>query len=152
MHHHYMAKAENLKSWIYVIIQFTCLGIIAVTGPIVANGIALAFEVVGILLGLWAIYVMKIGNLHITPAVGKNAKLTASGPYKLIRHPMYTGLLLVSLGMVFSHMTTFRLIVWLILLANLLLKLHFEEGLLLQKMNGYKKYRKTSFRLVPYIY
>ena len=48
--------------------------------------------------------------------------------------------------------TPLRWALWLILLADLLIKLHYEERLLVQHFRGYRDYMAVSKRLVPYVY
>lgn len=141
-----------IKSWAFVIIQFTCLGLIAGTGSIIANGVWAIIELLGVLLGIWSVFAMKPDNLHITPDVSNNTQLRTHGPYSIIRHPMYASLILVSGILVLNYTTTFRLITLSVLVINLILKLNYEENLLLKKVKGYKQYMKKTYRFVPYIY
>jgi protein-S-isoprenylcysteine O-methyltransferase Ste14 len=106
----------------------------------------------GIALGAWAVLVQGIGNFNITPDPVRGARLVTSGPYSLIRHPMYTGLLLVTLPLLINAFTLPRLLLWLVLLADLLLKLNYEEGLLAAALPGYAEYQKQSYRILPFIY
>ena len=41
---------------------------------------------------------------------------------------------------------------WLVLLADLLLKLNYEEGLLAVRLTGYREYQRQSYRLIPFVY
>lgn len=135
-----------------MILQFGCLALVAITGPLLASDRFLFVELVGIALGFWAVYSMRLDNLHITPEVGHNAKLVTNGPYAVIRHPMYAAILLVSLSLVITYFTLFRFIVLLILTIDLVSKLNYEEGLLSKKLNEYKKYKQKTYRLIPFIY
>jgi len=87
---------EKRKAYIFVFLQFLFIGIILVTGKIIAkNKICFFIELFGILIGCWAIISLKIGNFNATPTIKKNAHLVKHGPYKLLRHPMYLAVLLV---------------------------------------------------------
>jgi protein-S-isoprenylcysteine O-methyltransferase Ste14 len=148
-----MQNTRLLKSISFVVIQFLCLGLIAITGPLIPDNTALlVIELLGIGLGIWAILTMRIGNFNITPDPLSWSKLVKSGPYRLIRHPMYLALLLTTLPLVINHFTPFRFITWMILLVDLLLKLHFEENLLVNKLAGYEQYADRSYRLIPFVY
>lgn len=148
-----MQPSNTAKSLIFVIIQFVCLGLIGLTGPIFpANPVLLVLELLGIGLGIWAILVMRIGNFNITPDPLKHSQLVTSGPYSLIRHPMYLAVLLTTLPLIIYSFDPFRLAVWLVLLIDLLLKLNYEESLLAVKLVGYDRYKERSYRLFPYIY
>ena len=148
-----MLNTRFLKSISFVVIQFLCLGLIAITGPLFPDNTALlVIELMGIGLGIWAVLAMRIGNFNITPDPLNWSKLVKSGPYRLIRHPMYLALLLTTLPLVINHFTPMRFIIWMILLVDLLLKLHFEENLLVNKLAGYEQYTDRSYRLIPFVY
>jgi len=65
---------------------------------------------------------------------------------------MYTGLLLAALALVLAASSPLRIVIWLVLLADLVLKLHYEEGLLAAKFPQYAEYQKRTKKLVPFIY
>jgi protein-S-isoprenylcysteine O-methyltransferase Ste14 len=146
-------KRSNLLSITFVFVQFLCLGIFAITGPVIpSNAILFLGEGLGIALGLWAIWTMRLGNFNITPDVKRGARLILNGPYRYIRHPMYTGLLLVTLTLLVNSFTPWRLVVWLVLLVDLMLKLNYEENLLRQEQDGYVPYMEQSKRLIPFLF
>jgi protein-S-isoprenylcysteine O-methyltransferase Ste14 len=136
-----------------VLVQFGSLGLIALTGPLLpANGWLLALEFAGLLLGVWAVLAMGLGNLNILPDVMRHSRLVTDGPYALIRHPMYTALLLVTLPLVINSFSAFRLVLWLLLLGDLMFKLNYEEGLLKNAHPDYSIYAEESYRLIPFVY
>ena len=148
-----MSSINRILPYVFVLVQFLCLGLIAITGPLIAsNPVLLAAELLGILLGLWAVLVMRIGNFNVTPTVLAGAKLVERGPYRFIRHPMYTALLLVTLPLVLDHFSMLRLSIWLVLLADLVLKLRHEEQLLASEVEGYSGYMSGTKKLLPLIF
>ena len=148
-----MSSTNRILPYIFVLIQFICLGLIAITGPLIAsNPVLLGAELLGIFLGLWAVGVMRIGNFNVTPTVMAGAKLVEGGPYRFIRHPMYAALLLVTLPLVLDHFSTLRLAIWLVLLVDLVLKLRHEEQLLASEVEGYSGYMSRTKKLLPLIF
>ncbi len=148
-----MQKIRVIKSILFVAIQFVCLGLIAFTGPLFpANETLLLIELLGLGLGVWATLTMRIGNFNITPDPLNWSKLVTSGPYRLIRHPMYLALLLTTLPLVINDFDLFRIVIWLVLLIDLLLKLNYEENLLATELTGYDQYMRKSARLIPFLY
>lgn len=135
-----------------VAIQFAVLLYLAASGPWLGRDWPLLLEVAGIGLGLWALAAMRAGKLNITPAVRPGAHLVSRGPYRWIRHPMYTSLLLVGLGLVWNAPSPLRWTAWAILAAALLVKLHYEERLLTAAFAAYPAYQARTKRLIPYLY
>jgi protein-S-isoprenylcysteine O-methyltransferase Ste14 len=76
-----------------------------------------------------------------------------TGPYSIIRHPMYLGMVLMSLFMPLALGSYFSLIPMLFIIPITLFRIKNEEDLLLKKLNGYKEYcLKTTYRLIPLIW
>ena len=148
-----MPQPNTLKSFTFVIIQFSCLGLIAVTGPIFPGStLLLAVELLGLALGVWAVFTMGIGNFNVTPDPLRSSHLVTRGPYRFIRHPMYLALLLVTLPLVITQFSALRLAIWLVLFIDLVIKLNYEEGILAAWFEGYRDYMQQSYRLVPFIF
>jgi len=142
-----------ILSFIFVAVQFGALGLIAFTGHVIAGSpVLLALEIAGLSLGVWAVLAMGLGNFNITPDVRRSSRLVTSGPYALIRHPMYSALLLTTLPLVIDSFTPLRAFIWIVLLVDLVLKLNYEEGMLKQAHPGYAQYMKESYRILPFIY
>ena len=148
-----MSQPGMWKSYIFVAIQFICLGLIALTGPLFPGNIfLLTVELLGLVIGVWAVRVMGLGKFNITPDPLSSSRLVTKGPYRLIRHPTYLALLLVTIPLVSAEFSMFRMTIWLVLLVDLLLKLNYEEGLLTTQLTGYAEYKQNSYRLIPFIY
>jgi protein-S-isoprenylcysteine O-methyltransferase Ste14 len=146
-------KTSLWVSYLFVIIQFFCLGLIAVTGPLIASGVFFQLlELSAIVPGIWAVWTMRIGHFNIIPDVPIHGKLVEIGPFRYVRHPMYASLLLVTLVLVLNHFSLFRMTIWVVLLIDLLMKLSYEEKLLAQRFPNYPFYRKRTKCLIPFIY
>lgn len=148
-----MTHSNPLLSYGLVGVQLLCLGLIALTGPLFAqNPMLLLLEGVAGFLGLWAIWTMGLDNFNLTPDVKQRARLVTSGPYRTIRHPMYSALLLGGLALVLDAYSAQRLVVWLVLFVDLLIKLNYEERLLSQALEGYSAHMRRTKRLLPFLY
>lgn len=139
---------------LFVLGQFIGIAAIAFTGPLLAkHPLFLALELLGVGIGLWAIYTMRKSQLRIVPEVGEKASLITEGPYHWVVHPMYTAVLLTTIALVFDSPSTFRWIVWIALLVVLLYKLRYEEGQLQEKFgSAYEFYSQPRKKLIPFIY
>jgi protein-S-isoprenylcysteine O-methyltransferase Ste14 len=136
-----------------VILQFTMLGLLFFTGPVITHRwYAILLMFIGGLVGLWAIWTITLGNLSIMPYVKEGGKMVAKGPYRFIRHPMYTGLILVGWGLVLGYYTPLRLVFVLILTLALVIKLHLEETYLKKAFQPYSEYTRQTKKLIPFIW
>jgi protein-S-isoprenylcysteine O-methyltransferase Ste14 len=106
----------------------------------------------GLSIGIWAVISMRIGNMSVSPVVKENAELVQKGPYKLIRHPMYSAILICGIPIIINYFDWFRLAVLLVLFFNLLLKSKMEEMLLMRRFSEYKNYRRKTKRFFPFIF
>ncbi len=144
---------NSIQPYLLVFFQFSTLFGMMFTGPIFVNGFVLiSIQVLAIFLGLWAIYVMRIGNFNIVPEPVENGVLRESGPYQLIRHPMYTSILLFAIPELIYYFTWWRFLLFILLLISLIAKLTYEESRLLQEYSGYGDYRKKTKRLIPFVF
>jgi protein-S-isoprenylcysteine O-methyltransferase Ste14 len=143
---------DRLHAYALVSIQFTCIGLILVSGGPFARSLPLLLaEITGILLGVWAVIVMGWRNVNVSPLVKRDARLVTRGPYAVIRHPMYSAVLLAMWPLIIDGYSLFRLTVGLILTFDLMMKIRYEEGLLKKKFPDYEAYMKATKRLIPFV-
>lgn len=106
----------------------------------------------GFILRQYSVYVL--GKFFV-PVVKlqKGQKLIREGPYRLIRHPSYTGLLLeiAGFGLALSNIIGFFAAL-LFFIPAVLYRIKIEERFLVQNLKGYKEYVKESWKLVPFVY
>lgn len=95
---------------------------------------------------------MQKSKLRILPEPSANAILITKGPYRFIRHPMYTAILLGSIGLLINYFTWLRLAIAVALAIVLLIKLNWEEKMLSQKFDEYKEYMKHTRRILPLLF
>jgi protein-S-isoprenylcysteine O-methyltransferase Ste14 len=141
------------KPWIYVAVQLGAIAVLLVTGRWYARHLAGGMvQVAGLVLVLWAVATMGWRRLRIQPVVDHETRLVTTGPYRLVRHPMYTATLLASAPLVAQDFTWFRLVVWLLLAVCLREKSRYEETLLCAKFADYADYRRRVKQLIPWVY
>ena len=145
-------NSDRIKSSILVSIQLVCILLILVSGPFfAANHLLLVVETAGIALGVWSLAVMGRKNLNISPTVRDGAELITRGPYRFIRHPMYASVLLTIWALIIDRSTLLSLIVGLILMADLMIKMLYEEGILKRHFRDYPAYMERTKRIIPFI-
>lgn len=141
------------KSVLLIFLQFACFAYFLFYENLLVNNTLIAIQIIGFTLSIWAIIVMRIGNFNVQPEVKLNAIFITKGPYKLVRNPMYMGLILFFSANIISEFSFFSLGVFTILLVVFLVKITMEESFLSEKFGlQYEKYKNKTYRLVPYIY
>jgi protein-S-isoprenylcysteine O-methyltransferase Ste14 len=102
---------------------------------------------------LLAVAIFRLGsNLTAAPYPKDEGTLIETGPYRLVRHPMYCGGILIGFG--------WSLLVhgWLTLAYAILMLVFFdvksrrEEQWLKAKFSGYGEYQKRVRKLIPFVY
>ena len=144
---------ELIKSTILTVVQYVTLAVIMYRSTWISTNIFLMIiQIIGFIVAAWAIFEMRKSKINIAPTPRKNAILVKSGPYKLVRHPMYLSLILSLTPAMISYYNQTTIIIFAVFSINLVLKMLFEEGLLKKYFNDYENYMKKSWRLFPYIF
>lgn len=85
--------------------------------------------------------------------VEKEQQVITTGPYAMVRHPMYTAVLLISLFTPLALDSYWALITFILIIPMFVYRMINEEKLLLRDLPGYKDYcAKTRYRLIPLIW
>lgn len=145
----------------WVVLQFALIAVIVVVGatgpawPEAASGlrvaVAVALALAGIVVAVLSARALGSG-LTPFPHPSGEAAFVASGPYRIVRHPIYSG------GMLFLAGVSLLLSPWALALTAVLavlwaLKARVEERFLHEHYAEYGEYcRRTRFRLVPFVY
>lgn len=143
---------DNLKSKTLVTLQFLLIGLLLIFTPIKSINITtIIIIVLAIALAVWAIKTMASGKFRIQPIPDLDAKLIVSGPYKWIRHPMYSAIFLGVTGLFSSHFSWLKIFLFIALIIVLTIKLLWEEKMLNAKFADYEIYKQQTKRIIPYI-
>jgi protein-S-isoprenylcysteine O-methyltransferase len=114
---------------------------------------ALALSVLGALLRAWA--VVELGRFftwHVR--VVEEHSVVSTGPYRMLRHPSYTGAWFLYVGaLVFMHAYISAALCGVLLLAAFLRRIRYEEAILHTNLGeAYAAYCRRVKRLVPYVW
>ncbi len=109
--------------------------------------------ILGIFIRQWSIAVLGV-FFSVDVGIQKGQEVVKRGPYKLVRHLSYTGLLLTLIGIGLA-LQSWAAVIIMVLGFSLTFgyRIHIEEKLLISKLNGeYIKYMAKTKRLIPYIF
>jgi len=142
----------SLKSTILVLIQFLCIGIFAFSGKVIPQDIYLiSVLLLFLFVAAWSMFIMKF-QFNAAPDILPGVTLKRNGPYKYIRHPMYTSLFGLAIIWLINEFSYIRLVTIIILFIDLFIKMNYEEKLLSQKFSDYSEYKKNTKKLIPFIF
>ena len=143
----------SFRSKILLLLQFLCFGYFAFFSKVFASSGLLLVQLLGIALGIWSVISMGLRNFNAQPEVRKGARLIRTGPYALIRNPMYTSLLLFFTPGLLNEFNWTGFAVLMLLGIVFALKIRDEEKFLLGRFGAiYASYRESTYRLIPYVY
>ncbi len=106
-------------------------------------------------LGLGCVFLVFRANTFTSAVieVSRDQQLVSTGPYAIVRHPMYAGALVMLLGVPIALGSWWGLLAVPILGAVLVWRLIDEEKLLETSLPGYAEYRgRVRHRLVPFVW
>jgi protein-S-isoprenylcysteine O-methyltransferase Ste14 len=106
-------------------------------------------------LGYLIIFIALKENMFAaaTIEVAPDQKVIATGPYAIIRHPMYSGAIVMLFGTPLALGSWWGLLVFVPITFIIALRLLDEEKVLSQSLSGYREYcQKVRYRLVPFIW
>jgi protein-S-isoprenylcysteine O-methyltransferase Ste14 len=108
-----------------------------------------------VLLGYCLVFLVFRENRYASRIieVEKGQSVIASGPYAVIRHPMYLGTLLMYVFSPLALGSYWAVLPGLLIIPVLVARILNEEKVLLQGLQGYQEYvQKTRYRLIPGIW
>jgi protein-S-isoprenylcysteine O-methyltransferase Ste14 len=149
-------------------LNFICIAL-GISGAAILNGVSrfffpggrtstvfwigLIIMLLGLSLRIWAVSTLGT-SFRTTVETHVNQKVVKAGPYKLIRHPSYSGILLMCLGYGIAVQNWLSLTMAVFLpLSALIYRIHIEEVALLTSMGSeYGEYQRHTKKIVPWIW
>ncbi len=102
---------------------------------------------------LIALAIFRMGpNLTAVPYPKEQGTLIETGPYRLVRHPMYCGLILIAFAWALLVHGWLTIGYAIIILVFFDIKSRREEQWLKEKFSSYGEYQKRVRKLIPFVY
>ena len=131
-------------------------GDIALLQPLITeswiNWGGVALVAIGLGFSAWArIHLGRLWSASVT--LKENHIVVRTGPYALVRHPIYTGMLVALVGTLLSHCTVAAIAGFVLITIGFLIKIRQEEELLTDHFGGaYETYRGDVATLIPHVW
>jgi protein-S-isoprenylcysteine O-methyltransferase Ste14 len=108
-----------------------------------------------VVLGLSIVFLVFRENRYSSGIieVGKDQRVISTGPYAVVRHPMYAGAFIMLLGVPLALGSWWALLTIFLLFAAIVWRLLDEEKFLVKNLLGYAEYcENTRYRLIPFLW
>ncbi|HEX8994105.1 MAG TPA: isoprenylcysteine carboxylmethyltransferase family protein, partial [Candidatus Paceibacterota bacterium] len=131
-----------------IAVRVRVAGVAPWSAPLAVFGVLLC--VFGIGYAIWARW--HLGkNWSPAPALKEKHELVTSGPYRYVRHPIYTGTLIAALGSGIADPYWFFMFA--LMLVMFVRRVFVEERLMMQEFpEQYPQYKKHTWALIPWVW
>jgi protein-S-isoprenylcysteine O-methyltransferase Ste14 len=159
---------KDQKSWDKILLSFFLIGFLIWFGimPLDAKRFywspefPLWIKIMGTLLFILAFIVIfgaLKANTFAAPVVKmqkeRGHRVISTGLYGMVRHPMYSGAILLFIGGPLLLGSVYGLAIGLLLIITIAVRSLGEEEMLSRELDGYNEYRKkVKWRLIPFIF
>lgn len=150
--------AQKVITWLIIISLVAMLVVSALDYRFGWSQVPPAISVIGaalVVLGLFMNLLIFRANSYVAATVEtmEGQKVISTGPYGLVRHPMYASVLVMLLGVPIALGSWWGLLFIAVQSPILMWRILDEESLLNKDLPGYVEYtRKVRYRLVPYLW
>jgi protein-S-isoprenylcysteine O-methyltransferase Ste14 len=127
------------------------LGLLATNSLLARTPAGIAVQVAALLLMVWARLTFGRRSFHASadPTPGG---LVSTGPYRFIRHPIYTAACLFVWAGVLSNWSVLAGLLGVVLLVGAFVRMLCEERLVVAAYPEYREYARSTKRIVPYVF
>jgi protein-S-isoprenylcysteine O-methyltransferase Ste14 len=107
------------------------------------------------LIGGWGVWRVFCENSFTSARIelAADQRVISTGPYALVRHPMYTTALVMMVGIPLALGSLWGLLAFAAMMPALIWRIFDEETFLVAQLPGYAKYKqKVRYRLIPHLW
>jgi protein-S-isoprenylcysteine O-methyltransferase Ste14 len=127
------------------------LGLIAKRSLFSVAPVVIIAQVAAFALMVWARITFGRRSFHAT-ADPTEGKLVTTGPYRFVRHPIYTAVCLFVFAGALSHLSVGTIGLAVLVLVGAIGRMFAEEHLLLQRYPEYANYAARTKRMLPLVF
>ncbi len=118
--------------------------------PMVVQGLGLAVYTLGVLFIIWAMTWNRFFSPVVRIQSERGHHVISTGPYRFVRHPGYTGMLVASLTEGIALGSLWSILPLIPFMIQIVRRTLIEDAILRRELDGYEGYvERVRFRLVP---
>jgi protein-S-isoprenylcysteine O-methyltransferase Ste14 len=134
-----------------LLIVIAAIVVLASTHTLFSSAVVvIAAQVIAVGIAIWArrSFPTKTFRVDATPSA---ETIIRRGPYRLIRHPMYSAALLFIWAAVLSHLSAWTVAIGVVVTITATLRVVLEERFLRNRYPEYAAYAQMTKAIVPYV-
>lgn len=135
----------------FVVLALTVAAMLLVRTLVADGAPGIAIQVGAVALMVWARWTFGRRSFH-AGANPTEGGLVTTGPYRFLRHPIYTAVLLFVWAGVLTHLSLLSLTLGTIATAATAVRMIAEERLVLLRYPEYRQYAERTKRVIPFIF
>jgi len=146
-----MATSRAVSVGAFVLMVVGIIGLYRTDALFSRSPSVIAAQILAFALMVWARLAFGSRSFHAS-ADPTSGGLVTSGPYRFIRHPIYTAANLFAWAGVAAHPSTTGVLFGACVLIGALVRMLLEEQLVAATYPEYRRYAATTKRMVPYLF
>jgi protein-S-isoprenylcysteine O-methyltransferase Ste14 len=127
------------------------VGLLATSSLLSPSPLAVAPQAAAVLLMAWARSTLGRRSFHFA-ANPTEGGLVSAGPYRCLRHPIYSAACLFTAAGAVAHGSWFAAVLCGLVLGGALVRLWCEEKLLAAHYPQFSEYAAKTWRMIPYVF
>lgn len=127
------------------------LGLAATRSLFTPAALVIVVQVAAVVLMIWARLAFGRRSFHAA-ANPTEGGLVTTGPYRLIRHPIYTAVCLFAAAGAAAHLSATTALFGGLILASALVRIRCEEQLVAARYPEYRDYAARTWRMLPHVF
>ena len=143
-------NARSFSNVIFAILVVSIAGLVYIQSLLGHGPVAIGLQIAAVLLMVWARLTFGVRSFHYA-ANPTEGGLVTTGPYRFVRHPIYSAILLFVWTGVAANLSPVSFLLAAVVTAMLALRIALEEPLVRQRYPEYADYARRTKRVIPFI-
>ncbi len=134
----------------YLLIVVALIPLVYIQGVFSTSPVVITVQTLAVALMIWARIAFGARSFHFAADPTKGGIVT-TGPYRLIRHPIYAAILYFTLAGVAANRSWMNVVLLAVVCLGVGIRIYCEERLVVIEYPEYSEYAKRTKRIVPFV-